>query len=188
MLRYVIRRLLWAGVLFIAVTLVTFVIFFVIPADPARQTCGQRATPECIARAQHFLGTDRPGARAVRPVPRPARPAAIARALVHEPPGRHARGAAGGSRHRVARLRRRSALADDLDPDRDPLGAAPSFAPRPGDDVRRADRHLRAPRLDRPARRVLRRLQAAPVPDHRLLRVLLRRPATAAARSSGPTT
>ena len=46
--------------LFIAVTLVTFVIFFVIPADPARQTCGQRATPECIARAQHFLGTDRP--------------------------------------------------------------------------------------------------------------------------------
>ena len=60
MLRYIIRRLLWAGVLFIAVTLVTFVIFFVIPADPARQACGQRATPECIARAQHFLGTDRP--------------------------------------------------------------------------------------------------------------------------------
>jgi peptide/nickel transport system permease protein len=46
--------------LFVAVTLVTFVIFFVIPADPARQVCGQRATPECVARAQHFLGTDRP--------------------------------------------------------------------------------------------------------------------------------
>ncbi len=60
MLRYFVRRLLWACMLFVAVTLVTFVIFFVIPSDPARQVCGQRATPECIARAQHFLGTDRP--------------------------------------------------------------------------------------------------------------------------------
>ena len=60
MLRYFVRRMLWACMLFVAVTLVTFVIFFVIPADPARQVCGQRATPECVARAQHFLGTDRP--------------------------------------------------------------------------------------------------------------------------------
>jgi peptide/nickel transport system permease protein len=59
-LRYFIRRLLWACVLFIAVTLVTFMIFFVIPADPARQVCGQRATAECIARARHFLQLDRP--------------------------------------------------------------------------------------------------------------------------------
>jgi peptide/nickel transport system permease protein len=59
-LRYFVRRLLWACMLFVAVTLVTFLIFFVIPADPARQVCGQRATAECIARAQHFLGTDRP--------------------------------------------------------------------------------------------------------------------------------
>ena len=120
-------------------------------------------------------------ARAVRPLPRPARLAAVARALVHEPSGRHARGAAGGTRHRLARLRWRSALADDLDPDRNPLGTAPAFAPRPGDDVRGADRHLCASRLDRPARRVLRRLQAASVPDHGVLRVLhadrrLRRP------------
>lgn len=60
MLQYFIRRLLWACVLFVAVTLVTFVIFFVIPADPARQVCGQRATAECITRARHFLGLDRP--------------------------------------------------------------------------------------------------------------------------------
>jgi peptide/nickel transport system permease protein len=58
--RYLIRRLLWAVVLFVAVTAVTYVIFFIIPADPARQVCGQRATPECIERASHFLGTDRP--------------------------------------------------------------------------------------------------------------------------------
>lgn len=60
MLRYFIRRLLWACVLFIAVTLVTFVIFFVVPADPARQVCGQRATAECVLRARHFLGLDQP--------------------------------------------------------------------------------------------------------------------------------
>jgi peptide/nickel transport system permease protein len=58
--RYLIRRLMWAVVLFIAVTIVTYVIFFVIPADPARLACGQRATPECIKRAAHFLGTDKP--------------------------------------------------------------------------------------------------------------------------------
>ena len=60
MLRYLIRRILWALVLFVAVTAVTYVIFFIIPADPARQACGQRATPECIKRAAHFLGTDQP--------------------------------------------------------------------------------------------------------------------------------
>src|SRR3954451_15606162 len=60
MLRYFIRRLLWACVLFIAVTLVTFMIFFVVPQDPARQACGQRATATCIERARHFLGLDKP--------------------------------------------------------------------------------------------------------------------------------
>ena len=42
MLIYVIRRLLWAIVLFIAVTMVTYMIFYVIPANPARLACGQR--------------------------------------------------------------------------------------------------------------------------------------------------
>jgi len=58
--RYLIRRLLWAGVLFIAVTVVTYVIFFIIPADPARLAAGQRATPDEIVRARHFLGLDKP--------------------------------------------------------------------------------------------------------------------------------
>jgi peptide/nickel transport system permease protein len=60
MFRYLIRRILWAVVLFIAVTMVTYVIFFIIPADPARLACGQRATQDCIDRAAKFLGTDRP--------------------------------------------------------------------------------------------------------------------------------
>jgi peptide/nickel transport system permease protein len=55
-----IRRLMWAFVLFVAVTIVTYIIFYAVPADPARLACGQRATPECITRAAHYLGTDRP--------------------------------------------------------------------------------------------------------------------------------
>ena len=52
MFRYIVRRLLWAVALFLAVTAVTYVIFFMIPADPAALACGQRATPECVAKAR----------------------------------------------------------------------------------------------------------------------------------------
>jgi peptide/nickel transport system permease protein len=58
--RYIVRRLLWAVVLFLAVTAVTYIIFFMIPADPARLACGQRATPDCVERARHFYGLDQP--------------------------------------------------------------------------------------------------------------------------------
>ena len=60
MFRYLIRRLLWAIVLFLAVTMVTYMIFYIIPANPARLACGQRATESCIAQAEHRLGLDRP--------------------------------------------------------------------------------------------------------------------------------
>ena len=46
MVRYVIRRLLWAVVLFIAVTVVTYIIFFMIPLDPAKLAAGKSATPQ----------------------------------------------------------------------------------------------------------------------------------------------
>jgi peptide/nickel transport system permease protein len=60
MFRYLIRRLLWAVVLFIAVTLVTYVIFFIIPANPAARVCGRSCAAKDIKRAEHFLGIDRP--------------------------------------------------------------------------------------------------------------------------------
>jgi peptide/nickel transport system permease protein len=60
MFRYLIRRLLWACVLFLAITIVTYVIFFIIPANPAKLACGQRATPTCIKLAKHNLGLDKP--------------------------------------------------------------------------------------------------------------------------------
>jgi peptide/nickel transport system permease protein len=58
--RYLIRRVLWASVLFVVVTAITYVIFFVVPADPAALACGQRATPACVASAKAFFGLDDP--------------------------------------------------------------------------------------------------------------------------------
>jgi peptide/nickel transport system permease protein len=59
-IRYIIRRVLWAFVLFFAVTIITYVIFFVIPVDPARLAAGKNARPVDIARTRHFLGLDKP--------------------------------------------------------------------------------------------------------------------------------
>src|ERR687884_545801 len=52
--------MLWAAVLFVAVTLVAYVLFFLIPNDPARLVAGRAATDADVKRAAHFLGTDRP--------------------------------------------------------------------------------------------------------------------------------
>jgi peptide/nickel transport system permease protein len=60
MIRYLVRRTLWAAVLFVAVTAVTYILFFLVPTDPARQACGQRATQTCIRLATEQLGLDRP--------------------------------------------------------------------------------------------------------------------------------
>lgn len=60
MIRYIIRRLLWAVVLFVTVTLIGFVLFYLIPADPAKFACGRACTPDMVKRVAHYLGTDRP--------------------------------------------------------------------------------------------------------------------------------
>jgi peptide/nickel transport system permease protein len=60
MLRYLIRRVLWGVVLFFAVTVISFVLFYVIPANPAKIACGQTCTQKDVAVVAHFLGTDRP--------------------------------------------------------------------------------------------------------------------------------
>ena len=41
MVRYVIRRLLWAVVLFLAITILTFVMFYVILVNPAALVAGR---------------------------------------------------------------------------------------------------------------------------------------------------
>jgi peptide/nickel transport system permease protein len=55
--RYLVRRFLWAILLFIVITFVTFVIFFMAPADPARSYCGgDNAKRECLVIATQKLG------------------------------------------------------------------------------------------------------------------------------------
>jgi len=60
MFRYLIRRILWAAVLFFVVTLVTYVIFFLVPNDLAPKVAGQGSSQAQRARAIHYLGLDRP--------------------------------------------------------------------------------------------------------------------------------
>ena len=60
MVRYICRRLIWAAMLFLAVTMVSYILFFIIPADPARQFAGKGATPDTVAKAKHYLGLDQP--------------------------------------------------------------------------------------------------------------------------------
>ena len=60
MIRYMIRRLLWACVLFLAVTIVSYILFYIIPANPAKQACGQACNADQVARVAHNLGLDRP--------------------------------------------------------------------------------------------------------------------------------
>jgi peptide/nickel transport system permease protein len=58
--RYVIRRLLWAGLVVLIVTLLTFVIFYVMPpGDPAVRFAGKQPTPELIAQVREQLGLDK---------------------------------------------------------------------------------------------------------------------------------
>jgi peptide/nickel transport system permease protein len=58
--RYLVRRILWAAVLLVAVTWVSFVIFFIVPANPARAMTGPKAPPDQVARVEKMLGLDDP--------------------------------------------------------------------------------------------------------------------------------
>ena len=61
MLSYIVRRLLWGGVLLLIISFITFVIFFTLPsADPALIRAGRNPTPELIASIRATLGFDQP--------------------------------------------------------------------------------------------------------------------------------
>ena len=57
---YIVRRCLMGLVLVLAVTLVTFVLFFASPIDPARFACGKNCTEEQRDQARRALGYDKP--------------------------------------------------------------------------------------------------------------------------------
>jgi peptide/nickel transport system permease protein len=60
MFRYLIRRIVWAAVLLGAVTFFSFVIFFIVPASPARLMTGPQAPPDQVERVEKMLGLDDP--------------------------------------------------------------------------------------------------------------------------------
>ncbi len=61
MTRYVVRRVLWVGVLLFVVSLLTFVVFYLFPsADPAVLRAGRSPNPARIAAIREQLGLDQP--------------------------------------------------------------------------------------------------------------------------------
>jgi len=59
-LGYIARRLVWGVGVLIAVGIVTFVLIYILPADPARVIAGPRASADAVARIAHQLGLDQP--------------------------------------------------------------------------------------------------------------------------------
>jgi peptide/nickel transport system permease protein len=57
---YLLRRLVWAFGVLVAVGSVTFVLVYVLPADPARVIAGPRASAEAVAHIRTQLGLDEP--------------------------------------------------------------------------------------------------------------------------------
>jgi peptide/nickel transport system permease protein len=57
---YVVRRLGESFLILIGISLVTFVLLYLIPADPARQIAGRSATAETVANIRAQLGLDQP--------------------------------------------------------------------------------------------------------------------------------
>jgi len=61
MLAFLIRRIIGAFLVCIAVTFIVFVIFIVVPGgDPAQRIGGKNATPQLIENIRHTWGFDRP--------------------------------------------------------------------------------------------------------------------------------
>ena len=60
MLEYLLRRLLWAAVMVVVITLFTFITFNVIPGNPATFTLPSQASQGDLERREQLLGTNRP--------------------------------------------------------------------------------------------------------------------------------
>jgi peptide/nickel transport system permease protein len=58
--KYIVRRLLWMVVVLFFVSLITFLLAFAVPGDPAKSIAGTHATPEILDRIRHNLGLDLP--------------------------------------------------------------------------------------------------------------------------------
>ncbi|MFD7905676.1 ABC transporter permease [Kitasatospora sp. NPDC059722] len=60
MILYLGRRLLGAAGILLAITAITFTIFYLLPSDPAAAACGKTCSPERLADVKAAMGLDRP--------------------------------------------------------------------------------------------------------------------------------
>lgn len=60
MIAYLTRRLLQAALLLVGVSLITFALLYLLPADPVRQIAGRSATPATVESIRQQLGLDQP--------------------------------------------------------------------------------------------------------------------------------
>ena len=58
--KYLVRRLLWIVVVLFCVSIITFLLAFAVPGDPAKSIAGVHATPEMLERIRAELGLDKP--------------------------------------------------------------------------------------------------------------------------------
>ena len=58
--RFLVGRLAGVVLVLLVVAVVTYAVFTLLPADPARLSCGKPCTPENYAAAQRYLGLDAP--------------------------------------------------------------------------------------------------------------------------------
>ena len=60
MARFLLSRLAQSVFILIGVTMITFALAFLVPADPVRMIAGRNATPTVVENIRHQLGLDRP--------------------------------------------------------------------------------------------------------------------------------
>ncbi len=60
MLRFLAQRMFQSVLILLGVTMITFGLLFLIPADPVRMIAGRSATPETVESIRHQLGLDQP--------------------------------------------------------------------------------------------------------------------------------
>lgn len=58
LLWFVLRRLFATVLVMLALSLAVYLIFYALPADPARLACGKPCTPDRLAQARHFMQLD----------------------------------------------------------------------------------------------------------------------------------
>jgi peptide/nickel transport system permease protein len=60
MIAYLGRRLIQAAFILLGVSIITFALLYLLPADPVRQIAGRSATPETVENIRRQLGLDQP--------------------------------------------------------------------------------------------------------------------------------